>query len=75
LRASLAASQQQTGILKSNYDQATANVAGLAAQVAFNAKRARPRLFGSGTFRGAVTHLLSKRRRPALRFDGDAREA
>jgi multidrug resistance efflux pump len=39
LRASLAAAQQQTQILKSNYDQATANVAGLAAQVAFNAKR------------------------------------
>jgi multidrug resistance efflux pump len=39
LRASLAAAQQQTEILKSNYDQASANVAGLAAQVAFNAKR------------------------------------
>jgi multidrug resistance efflux pump len=39
LRASLAAAQQQTEILKSNYDQATANVAGLAAQVAFNTKR------------------------------------
>jgi multidrug resistance efflux pump len=39
LRASLAAAQQQTEILKSNYDQATANVAGLAAQFAYNAKR------------------------------------
>jgi multidrug resistance efflux pump len=39
LRASLAAAQQQTEILKSNYDQATANVAGLTTQVAFNAKR------------------------------------
>jgi multidrug resistance efflux pump len=39
LRASLAAAQQQTEILKSNYDQATANVTGLTAQVAFNAKR------------------------------------
>src|SRR3954454_1985179 len=32
LRASLAAAQQQTQILKSNYEQATANVAGLEAQ-------------------------------------------
>ena len=39
LRASLAAAKQQTEILKSNYDQATANVVGLAAQVAFNTKR------------------------------------
>jgi multidrug resistance efflux pump len=39
LRASLAAAQQQTEILKSNYDQATANVAGLTAQLAYNAKR------------------------------------
>jgi multidrug resistance efflux pump len=39
LRASLAAAQQQTEILKSNCDQATANAAGLASQVAFNAKR------------------------------------
>jgi multidrug resistance efflux pump len=39
LQASLAAAQQQTEILKSNYEQATANVAGLVAQVAFNAKR------------------------------------
>ena len=39
LQASLAAAKQQTGILKSNYEQATANVAGLTAQRAYNAKR------------------------------------
>jgi multidrug resistance efflux pump len=39
LQASLAAARQQTEILKSNYEQATANVAGLAAQLAYNAKR------------------------------------
>src|SRR6266550_4554314 len=39
LQASLAAAKQQTEILKSNYDQASANVTGLTAQVAFNAKR------------------------------------
>jgi multidrug resistance efflux pump len=39
LQASLAAAKQQTSILKSNYEQATASVAGLTAQVAFNAKR------------------------------------
>jgi multidrug resistance efflux pump len=39
LQASLAAAKQQTEILKANYDQATANVTGLTAQVAFNAKR------------------------------------
>jgi len=39
LQASLAAAKQQTEILKSNYDQATANVAGLTAQVSYNAKR------------------------------------
>jgi multidrug resistance efflux pump len=39
LRASLAAAQQQTKILKSNFEQATANVAGLTTQVAFNEKR------------------------------------
>jgi multidrug resistance efflux pump len=39
LRASLAAAQQQTEILKSNYEQASANVVGLTAQVGFNAKR------------------------------------
>jgi multidrug resistance efflux pump len=38
-QASLAAAKQQTEILKSNYEQATANVAGLTSQVAFNAKR------------------------------------
>ena len=39
LRASLAAAKQQTEILKSNYEQASANVVGLTAQVGFNAKR------------------------------------
>jgi multidrug resistance efflux pump len=39
LQASLAAAKQQAEILKSNYEQATANVAGLTAQVAFNATR------------------------------------
>src|SRR6202795_3143357 len=39
LQASLAAAKQQVEILKSNYEQATANVEGLTAQVAFNAKR------------------------------------
>lgn len=39
LRASLAAAQQQAQILKSSYEQATANVAGLEAQAKFNAKR------------------------------------
>jgi hypothetical protein len=39
LQASLAAAKQQIEILKSNYEQATANVTGLAEQVAFNAKR------------------------------------
>jgi multidrug resistance efflux pump len=39
LQAALAAAKQQTEILKSNYEQATASVAGLTAQVAFNAKR------------------------------------
>jgi multidrug resistance efflux pump len=39
LQASLAAAKQQTEILKSNYEQASANVVGLAAQVSFNAKR------------------------------------
>ena len=39
LRAALAAAQQQAQILKSSYEQATANVAGLEAQVKFNAKR------------------------------------
>src|SRR6266480_6999388 len=39
LQASLAAAKQQTEILKSNYDQASANVVGLTAQVSFNAKR------------------------------------
>jgi multidrug resistance efflux pump len=39
LQASLAAAKQQAEILKSNYVQATANVSGLAAQVAFNTQR------------------------------------
>jgi multidrug resistance efflux pump len=39
LQASLAAAQQQTQILKSNYEQATATVAGLEAQQKYNAKR------------------------------------
>src|SRR5437660_7655862 len=39
LQASLAAARQQTEILKSNYQQATANVAGLTAQLKFNTKR------------------------------------
>ena len=39
LQASLAAAKQQTEILRSNYEQATANVVGLTAQVAFNTKR------------------------------------
>jgi multidrug resistance efflux pump len=39
LQASLAGAKQQAEILKANYDQATANVAGLAALVAFNTQR------------------------------------
>jgi multidrug resistance efflux pump len=39
LQASFAAAKQQTEILKSNYEQATATVAGLAAQAAYNKKR------------------------------------
>lgn len=39
LKASLAGARQQAEILKANYLQATANVTGLTAQVAFNAKR------------------------------------
>jgi multidrug resistance efflux pump len=39
LKASLAGAKQQAEILKSNYEQATANVVGLTAQVAFNTKR------------------------------------
>jgi multidrug resistance efflux pump len=39
LQASLAGARQQVEILKTNYLQATANVTGLTAQVAFNAKR------------------------------------
>jgi multidrug resistance efflux pump len=39
LKASLAGAKQQAEILKSNYEQATANVAGLASQVAFNTQR------------------------------------
>jgi multidrug resistance efflux pump len=39
LQASLAGAKQQVEILKSNYEQATANVSGLATQVAYNKKR------------------------------------
>lgn len=39
LQASLTAAKQQTEILKSNYEQASANVAGLTAQAAYNKKR------------------------------------
>ena len=39
LQASLAAAKQQVEILKSNYEQATANVTGLTTQVAFNKQR------------------------------------
>src|SRR5258707_2227688 len=39
LQASLAAAKQQVEILKSNYEQATANVAGLTSQAAYNKKR------------------------------------
>jgi multidrug resistance efflux pump len=39
LQASLAGAKQQTEILKSSYNQATANVAGLTAQAAYNEKR------------------------------------
>jgi multidrug resistance efflux pump len=39
LQASLAGAKQQAEILKSNYEQATANVTGLTAQVAFNTQR------------------------------------
>jgi multidrug resistance efflux pump len=39
LEASLAGARQQVEILRTNYLQATANVTGLTAQVAFNAKR------------------------------------
>ena len=39
LQASLAGAKQQVEILKSNYEQATANVTGLTAQAAYNKKR------------------------------------
>ena len=39
LQASLAAAKQQVEILKSNYEQATANASGLTTQVAFNKQR------------------------------------
>ncbi|MEH2553836.1 multidrug resistance efflux pump [Bradyrhizobium algeriense] len=50
LRASLAAARQQAKVLKSNYEQATANVAGLDAQQKYNAKRLDniQRLYASG---------------------------
>jgi multidrug resistance efflux pump len=51
LQASLAAAKQQTEILKSNYEQATANVAGLDAQVKYNTKRLADiqKLYASGS--------------------------
>ena len=51
LKASLAAARQQAQILKSNYEQATANVAGLEAQLKYNAKRLEDiqKLYSSGT--------------------------
>nr|WP_249802874.1 biotin/lipoyl-binding protein [Bradyrhizobium sp. 44] len=51
LQASLAAAKQQTQILKANYDQATANVAGLEAQYKYNAKRLQDiqKLYASGS--------------------------
>jgi multidrug resistance efflux pump len=51
LQASLAAAEQQTKVLKSNYEQATANVAGLDAQQKYNAKRLDDiqRLYASGS--------------------------
>src|SRR3977135_1370671 len=39
LQASLAAARQQAQILKSNYDQAPAHIAGLSAQLKYNTKR------------------------------------
>jgi multidrug resistance efflux pump len=51
LQASLAAAKQQTQVLKANYDQATANVAGLEAQYKYNAKRLDDiqKLYASGS--------------------------
>jgi multidrug resistance efflux pump len=51
LQASLAAAKQQTQILKANYDQATANVAGFDAQYKYNAKRLDDiqKLYASGS--------------------------
>ncbi|MCK1397070.1 HlyD family secretion protein [Bradyrhizobium sp. 4] len=51
LQASLAAAKQQTQILKANYDQASANVAGLDAQYKYNAKRLQDiqTLYASGS--------------------------
>lgn len=51
LQASLAAAKQQTQILQSNYEQATANVAGLEAQYKYNAKRLDDiqKLYASGS--------------------------
>ncbi|MGY0572604.1 hypothetical protein ACTGJ9_017280 [Bradyrhizobium sp. RDM12] len=39
LQASLAAARQKIRSLESNYEQATANIAGLAAQLTYNTKR------------------------------------
>jgi multidrug resistance efflux pump len=51
LKASLTAAQQQVQILKSNYEQATANVTGLEAQLKYNAKRLEDiqKLYASGS--------------------------
>lgn len=51
LQASLAAAKQQTQVLKANYDQATANVAGLEAQYKYNAQRLDDiqKLYASGS--------------------------
>jgi multidrug resistance efflux pump len=51
LKASLAAARQQAQILKSNYEQATANVAGLDAQLKYNARRLEDiqKLYASGS--------------------------
>ena len=62
LKASLAAAQQQALVPKSTYDQATANVSGLDAQLKFNAERLKDiqTLYESGAnteFRGQDTQV------------------
>ncbi len=62
LQASLAAARQQTQILKSNYEQARANVAGLEAQVKYNAKRLEDIQAGpTPSSRSRTTRFNSKR--------------